>query len=105
MSSGRGQEDLKSWAYTERMRPYPGHGANVILMAMGDDDCLDLGAPAVQETGVRKDFLHAQVGEAAQHALKQSGAPFGDECHARACTLWSNAQAICWRPFSWGFFP
>ena len=35
---------------------------------MGDDDCLDLGPPAVQEGGVWQDFLHAQVREAAQHA-------------------------------------
>ena len=46
--------------------PYPGHGANVVLVAVGDDDRLDLGAPAMQEAGVRKDLLHAQVREAAQ---------------------------------------
>ena len=52
---------------TAKTRCYPGHGANVVLMAMGDDDCLDLGAPAVQEAGVWQDLLHAQVREAAQH--------------------------------------
>ena len=45
---------------------YPGHGANVVLMAVSDNDSLDLGPPAVQKASVWKDLLHSQVCEAAQ---------------------------------------
>ena len=46
--------------------PYPGHGADVVFMAMRDDDCLDLRPPAMQEACVWQDLLHAQVCEAAK---------------------------------------
>ena len=45
---------------------YPWHGANVVLVAVSDDDSLYLGPPAVQKAGVWKYLLHSQVCEAAQ---------------------------------------
>ena len=46
---------------------YPGHGADVVLVTVRDDNRLNLGPPAMQETGVWKNLLHAQVCEAAGH--------------------------------------
>lgn len=43
---------------------HPWHGTNVILVTMRDDDCLNLVPPSMQEAGVWKDLLHAQISEA-----------------------------------------
>ena len=56
---------------------YPGHGADVVLMAVSDDDSLDLGPPAVQKAGVWKNLLHSQVCEAAQN-ISGCHAPLSD---------------------------
>ena len=49
---------------------HPGEGPNVVLMAMGDDDCLDLVLPLGQEADVRQDLGHAQVLEAAEEGVR-----------------------------------
>lgn len=48
-----------------QIHAHPGHGTNVILMTMSDNDCLNLVAPSMQEAGVWKNLLHAQISEAA----------------------------------------
>lgn len=47
---------------------YPGHGANVVLVAVRDDQRLNLVAPLVQEGRVGQDLLHAEVRVAAAWA-------------------------------------
>ena len=49
-------------------KAHPGQGANVVLVAVRDDEGLDLVPPLVQEGAVRQQLLHAVVGEAAAHA-------------------------------------
>lgn len=44
---------------------YPGHGTDVVLMSVRDDDGLNSVFPLRQEAGVRQNFLHAQVRETA----------------------------------------
>lgn len=48
-----------------RLHAHPWHGTNVVLMTMSDNDCLNLVPPTMQEAGVWKDLLHAQISEAA----------------------------------------
>lgn len=40
---------------------HPGEGSYMILMPMCDDHSLNLVFPLCQESGVRQDFVHAQV--------------------------------------------
>lgn len=45
----------------------PGQRANVVLVAVGDHDGLDLVPPLGQEAGIGQDLLHAQVLEVGKH--------------------------------------
>ena len=65
---GRVLEKVRPWTgavHKVTKTPYPWHGADVIFMAMRDDDCLNLRPPPMQEARVWQDLLHAQVCEAA----------------------------------------
>lgn len=56
----------KAWARASA-RTHPRQRPDVVLVAVGDDDGLDLVLPLVQEAGVRQDLLHAQVLEVGEH--------------------------------------
>ena len=49
---------------------HPGEGPNVVLMAMCNDDCLDLVLPLGQKADVRQDLGHAKVLEAAEEGFR-----------------------------------
>lgn len=44
-----------------RVRAHPWHGADVVFVAVCDDDRLDLVAPLGEEADIWKDLLHAEV--------------------------------------------